>query len=567
MKKGIFYLFLALLLSIIITVGCSSHVMELADSEASVIEEFTVFSFGGPPWGVEHMDDPIGRAISERTGVRLVYDWPVGEWSDALELMIASRDFPDIIVHESATLRRLVEAGALLPLREKIENAPNISGYLGEYINRLSFSMEDREIYAFGHARLINNVLPSVFTETGFSVQFDVLEQAGWPLIKSLQDFENIVANHKAAHPIINGQPSIGITFSAADSRLWRHSLISPMLGAMGMTYDGQWHVDPVSFRVSSVFRRPEPREYFRWLNHLHHIGLLDPESFIQSHETFLSKIASGRVIGVIDAMWKFDAARLEAVASFGEKRDFMAFPALMDPENTVWKIMQCRGLVQSGGYSITIACRDPDKIVSFFDFLASDEGQILKAFGVENVHHTVENGLRLWTPKVLEAFNDPNINFLEFRNLFGLNKYSDPGLLTPGIGYRLFDGSLLNKSDEMSFYNDQITDFYRNVLDIYGLIGFNMLFPQACEFPDLPYPNIWELPLGKTEETMTIMQAYVEMQLRNIARAVLAAPEDFDAKWDMFLNELEAINISLLEEEATQLLRERMIMWGTYTN
>ena len=54
-------------------------------------------------------------------------------------------------------------------------------------------------------------------------------------------------------------------------------------------------------------FRRPEEKEYFRWLNHMNDIGLLDKESFVQKYDQYKAKVASGRVLGLIDQDWDYN--------------------------------------------------------------------------------------------------------------------------------------------------------------------------------------------------------------------------------------------------------------------
>ena len=64
---------------------------------------------------------------------------------------------------------------------------------------------------------------------------------------------------------------------------------------------DGQWYIDPETYEAIYHIRRPEEKEYFRWLNHMNDIGLLDPESFVQKYDQYKAKIAQGRVLALTD--------------------------------------------------------------------------------------------------------------------------------------------------------------------------------------------------------------------------------------------------------------------------
>lgn len=60
-------------------------------------------------------------------------------------------------------------------------------------------------------------------------------------------------------------------------------------------------------------------------------------------------------------------------------------------------------------GYEIssTTACKDPVRAIKFLDWLASDEGQVLRNWGIEGKHYQVGNGTRVIPADIL----DKNVN------------------------------------------------------------------------------------------------------------------------------------------------------------
>jgi len=525
------------------------------------IETFTVLALGGLSYDRADMDCPIGQRLSEITGVRLVYEFPVGDWTEKLALVIASGDYPDIIAHEGTSMSQLVEVGALVPLRERIENTTYLSALLGDQIGRLAFSIDDPEFYGFGGTTVISEPRPDAYWGVSFAVQFSALEYAGYPMITTLQDFEDVIANYIASNPEINGQPALGLSLVAADGWRWKISVTNPSFLASGLPDDGEWFINPETFQATSHYRNPEAREYFRWLNHMNNIGLLDPESFTQSYDAYQAKVSSGRVIGLIDALWQYDIARLQAISQFGYNRDYMGFPVLLDPENTIWSSARSSGFVNAGGYSITTAATNVDRIVDFFDFIASEEGMILRGWGIEDEHYTIEDGIMVRKPWVVEQRADM-VTALEFRRETGIGKFAGWAMFTPGFGFTLSNGQLLDDfCDQESFDNNHPAAL--DALNAYGIRGFNMLFPPSSAIPSSPWGAAWTLPIGQSEETRVIVQLAEDATLRNVARAVLADPVDFDTEWDNFMAELDAINVQLVEEEVTALVYERMRMWG----
>ena len=45
------------------------------------------------------------------------------------------------------------------------------------------------------------------------------------------------------------------------------------------------------------------------------------------------------------------------------------------------------------GGWSFSSAMKNPEKAIKMLDFLYSPEGQKLRVYGLEGVHHTVKDG------------------------------------------------------------------------------------------------------------------------------------------------------------------------------
>src|SRR5690554_143612 len=250
----------------------------------------------------ENMESLVGRKITELTGVRLQMEYPVGDVQQKIALMIASGDYPDLIYFKATEGAKLIQAGALLKLDLYIEKyGENIKKLYGEYLNRLRFSLQDPHIYGLGSMGVGGKEFdPSV----GFQLQHAVVMELGYPRLKTLKDLEKALLTYIQKYPVIDGQETIGLSLLADD---WRFmiSVTNPAFYATGAPDDGEYYIDPKTYQAVLHHTRPEEKEYFRWLNHMNHIGLLDPESFVQKYDQYLVKIASGRVLALADAKWQ----------------------------------------------------------------------------------------------------------------------------------------------------------------------------------------------------------------------------------------------------------------------
>ncbi|MCL2322916.1 MAG: hypothetical protein FWC47_12545 [Oscillospiraceae bacterium] len=529
--------------------------------DVNKVEEFNVLVLGGIGWDLSDMNDEVGKVITQKTGVKLNFEFPVGDWNEKLALVIASGDYPDIIVNKDTAVTQLVNAGALVDLKSKIQNSPNIVKYLGDYQKRLTYSVDDPSYYGFGSANMIDDPKPDQYWGLAFSLQNDVVKKAGFPQVKTLQDYEKQITDYVKTNPTINGSPTIGLSLVAADGWRWKISVTNPAFASSGKPDDGEWYIDPVTFKATSHYKDPVQKEYFRWLNHMNDIGLLDPESFTQSYDAYQAKIASGRVVGLIDALWEYDKARKQASETVGPERDYTPFPVLQDPTNMKWSIDRSAGYVTAGGYMITKNCKNVDKIVNFFNYMASEEAQILKEWGIEGVHYDIVNGQRVFKPEVLAEKMDPN-KVIDFRKRTGIGRYSDPALYSPGYGWKTSNGQMLQYYDPNQLWNSY-TPIQQEIMNAYNVKGYNQMFPLPSTIPMSPWGAAWTLPIGQTEESKVIVGKTEEITLQDVARAVLAKPADFDAEWDKFMKDLDNANIKTLEDEVTNLVSQRMQMWG----
>src|SRR5690625_2788246 len=95
-------------------------------------------------------DDPVAQKITEATGVTLELEHPVGGDEQAIPIMIASGDYPDMIFAKG-DIGKLIEAGGVIKLDDLIEEkGDNLKEMYGDQIDRLRNSVDDPGIYTVG---------------------------------------------------------------------------------------------------------------------------------------------------------------------------------------------------------------------------------------------------------------------------------------------------------------------------------------------------------------------------------------------------------------------------------
>jgi len=590
MKKKMLPLFLAVVMAagLLASCGAVSQRDSAKETPAEVgYKSFTAYGLNDGQWNrSNNMDDPVGKAITEATGVKLIGDNPIGPWQEPFSLLLASGDLPDLVGHTGQSRQMMYEAGAMKPLKDLIMKAPNIVAFYGDEIGRLAFSAEDREFYSFGTGRRDSEATPDSHWEFAYFVQLPVLEAAGYPKLKTPYEFEEIIADYLAANPTVDGRTMYGMSFWIGDN--WRHSFLNAITNTSGLPSDTEWYVNPTTYEVTSVFRHPGAKQYIGWLNHLNDVGLLDPETITQSRDMLIEKISNGQEAGLMHAKWvTWEAA--EYLPENNPAYDTLGFPLRWDPDNTQWRDLQGRGILEGMGYSVTTAVNDADTqlLVNFFDYLCSDEGQKLQSWGIEGEHYTFDQndtskdwkssktlyvgndprGPRRLAPEVWDLRYNPNAERVDIRNQTGLDKFGNQ-LIAGGV-FALKDGYILNDyARDADEYFGGRTPELQTALKAYGIKSEKELFPPGMPttigLPNIPYGARHTLAAGSTSDAhMVALNQYLEAIPVELSKLIVVPAAQFDAEWDNFIKFLEnQVNIKILEEEHTKLLKDRMAMW-----
>ncbi|TYP77489.1 ABC transporter substrate-binding protein [Paenibacillus methanolicus] len=505
-----------------------------------------------PNW--DDMQSDIGKFIKEKTGITIKPEFPVGGSSDdAFALMIASDEYPDLVVPGSST-NKMVDAGAMIDLRPLIEeHAPNIKKVYGEYYNRLRWSKDDDGIYTLSLTGVDHTYFDS---GSGFQLQHQVLKAAGYPKIKTVQDYEAAIKAYMEKNPkTADGQPNIGLSLNGGEWQILI-SVTNPAFLATGAPDDGEFFINQDTYEAIMHYQRPEEREYFRWLNHMNDIGLLDPESFVQKYDQYKAKIASGRVLGLIDQQWDYGQAESALKAEGKFASTYARFPVTLN-ETYQDHTFASTGYLPALGIGITKDAQDPVRLIKFLDYLASDEGQVLLNWGIEGKHYNVVDGKRVIPADVQEQKTNDNNTFVKTTGIGNYNlsaRYGD-GVKDPSGNYYT------------TTFPEQIQTAYseedKKTLAAYGATTYKDLWPSDDAFPERKYGAAWTLQFETGSKENVIFQKTQDIMKKRIPEAILAKPEDFDKIYDQFLKDLEDAGVAKMNEEFTKMVKARVELWS----
>lgn len=534
------------------TLGCgggsdsSTASTESTAGEDGVVE-LTFYNADGQedPWS-----DPVALALTEATGVKLKTDYPVSSDDQKVALMIAEQNFPDMI-YAKGDASSLIDAGALIDLTDLIEEyGPNIKKMYGDEFDKLKYSEEDPSIYQLSSYSIGGTLYESSGTA---QVQWDVLKENNYEVPNSLEEFETMLKDYMAAHPTTDdGMETIGLTMSTSDWH-WMITMGNPAgYIAAGAPDNGQWLIDE-EYNAVYKFRDERVREYFKWLNRMYNEGVLDPEFATQTHEDYIAKIASGRVLALTDTDWDYQDGEkiLKADGKLG--KTYAGLPLTIDEETKAPSLMY-QGLTTGQGVGITTSCKDPVAAIKFLDYICSDEGQVLVNWGIEGVNYQIdEEGHRYRTE---EEINEANSN-KDYAKTTGVGFHAYP---FPVYGAGVLDESgstytPVSKEAVIAEYDEE----QKAACEAWGVELLVDIFPQADEFETPKYSAIWAYT--KPVEFDEIGNKLDEIAWSELISCVIGTEDEFDSRYDAMLTELEDSGMSEAESMLTDIVKERVAL------
>lgn len=540
MKKIVVVIFVVLLM----ISGCSNK-KSGEDGDAVTLTMFNAdLPFDDP------FDNPVAEVITEKTGVKLEITHPVGGDTEAIPVMIAGGNYPDLLFAKG-DINKVIDADGLLQLDDLIEEkGDNLKAMYGEQINRLKKSTDDPHIYHVGTGGVENEYLTTSGT---MLLQLDVLRELGYPEITTLEQYENAIQTYIEKYPEIDGQKTIGMSLLGSDWR-WLITIGNPAGYVMGHQDDGQWFVDEATETASYKFHGDELKEYFLWLNGMYNKGLLDPESFTHGGDDYIAKLSSGRVLGIADQDWNFSAATA-ALRQEKEWRTYAPLP-VAGSEDILVPSVKDYGFTGTVGISIAKDSKNAEKAFEFLDWMASEEAQILANWGVEGINYEIVDGKRVANKEDIQN-SLTNENY-DRETGVGLYIYPFP---QAGTGALDSNGQSISR-DNIEQIIENYSEPEKEVLSAYDAELWTDLFPSGDDFTVPVHGRAFELTIPSDSDLSDIQTRADDYMAQALTKLITVEGAKFNSVWQEIQDELVKLNIEKAEDEMTELVKDRIKLW-----
>lgn len=328
------------------------------------------------------------KELEKITGVKINFlHPPVGQEAEQFKLLIASRnDLPDIIEYDWMNYpggpEKAIKDGIIITVNDLIEQAPNYKSALAsdQEIEKQA-KTDNGNMYAF---HTLNEA--DYKTYGGLILRDDWLKELGLDAPTTLAELEEVLIAFKAkgveyplcitSNYLLSGAELINTAFEVGNG----------------------FYLDDTG-AVKFGPAEPGYKEYISTLNRWYKEGLLDPDFASIDSKTIDSNILNGKTgvmfgwIGSGMGKWMNGsdislAAMPNPVMNKGDQGKFVA--------SYFYK-------VGFPGAAITTNADNIDSIVSMFDYLYTEEGKLLKNFGIEGEHYNMVDGTPTYTDLILK--------------------------------------------------------------------------------------------------------------------------------------------------------------------
>ena len=532
--------------------GCAGQepVSPVEDPQAAEEHEthendgITVFTFYGvKPRPEINAENDVREMIAEKTGVRLMENWlnmQSGQSEEeAVVGIIASGEYPDLIDGGDGS-SILYEQGVLIPWDEYLESGkyPNLTNYYTPE-EWDQFRQADGHIYwcnVFQNTKGASTA--TMHNDEAFWIQTRVLAWADYPKIETLDEYFDLLERYSRANPTDvdaqgNERELIPYTCLCEKSRFFCIENAPQFLD--GYPNDGtvivDYTTDPSHPQIVDYNTTPTARRYFAKLNEEYHRGILDPEFATQNYDEYLAKLADGRVLGMCDQYWDFMDI-LDTQKQLGLDELGCSYVPL---GLTIDKGMENRWhtygdtLNVSSGIAVTTGCSDPDLAFAFLNAMLDQDIHDLRFWGVKGEDYLVgDDGIYYRTEEIRRKVSD---------DAYKKSHLCMYGYL-PQYGGTSDDGRNANMPNEQpSEFMDSLSQPLTECFAAYGVRSYPEMIGSVKE-ENQPWFPMWSYSNGMTTATAGGI-AWSKMQETKYLRIpMLVMSEDFDAEWELYMEE-----------------------------
>ncbi len=513
-----------------------------ADDGKMNISVFTIQQRDQPP-----ADNKTYKWIEEKFGVTFDWDILVGDKDQKIGVLIASGDLPDLVEVDS---EKFQGAGCLIDIKTMVEeNCPNLMKHYASVWKQIVYQDSEKDaagnitkahVYSLPNYGVIDGAdQNTLYNQNAFWIQKDVLREFGYPTIKTVDQYFDLLEAYATKYPTIDGMPTIPFSIMTADWEAF--NLWNPPAFLAGYPNDGNGHVvanADGTYTYEDNFADANAYKWFKLANGYFQRGLIDPASFTDNRDQYYAKVAQGRVLGMFIQGWEFQGEAENTLRAAGKyERTYAPLPVVFDESiEPHYRDLTLPNLQR--GYGFTTVCGEEKalKILKFLDEMVKDENQKVLKWGFAGEDYIVDTdgsvtgipGAPYRTQEQRDNQENPTWIQKNKATLFQEEapkmegSYSD-GLATD-LGNLPWEYALSQRDIDIELYKAYDIGSYAQ------LVHKNP--PQNAGWYPMWQCNPSAEKGGFEREAAEAMTGFETIQRKYLPMMIMGKPADFDATW-----------------------------------
>ncbi len=488
-------------------------------------------------------NNDIRDLIAKKTGARCDETWntPGKSADETISDMIISQKYPDFI-YGGVAQQKLIDANALIPINMYWDEYENIKNYFTEDQWKLLEDSDGLIHYIPVYSNTYMKETDPEHSDEAFWIQVKVLEWDGYPEIKTLDQYFDLIERYLEAHPENDeGVKNIGYEI-LTDGYLY-FCMENPPQFLDGYPNDGCCIVDSDTLTARDYNMTPTAEKWFRKLSEEYRKGVIDPEFSFMSTAQYYDKIKSGAVLGMVDQHWNFEDAENELSA----ESQYIPLDIVID-ESVVPRYRSPRPFDCSQGLGISVDCEDVESALKFIDDLLSPEIMNLRFWGIEGKDYIKDSSGRFYRNDAQRSRSfSSDYRTSHFCDYFGFPYYS--GMSLDGINAYCPE----NQPEE---YSSTLGGPVKRCLEAYGVNTISELI--RCDESNAPWFPMWSHTNLFTSDTEygSAKNSMDSVKHRYLPKVIMSA--DFDAAWEEYRAAYSLCDTDSYFSELTAEIRRR---------
>lgn len=383
-------------------------------------DQLTGWNLGLVNDGTPQVTPSIFAEAERMTGIPLESIVPTkGQEKEQFNLMIASNEFPDIIMYDWLNQfpggpQKAIDDGLILDLTSLLDQyAPNMKQYLDEHPE------VDKQVKTDEGSYYVVPMIrddPGLLVYAGPCLRKDWLEELNLETPKTIEDWHEVLMAFKEEK-----NADAPLTYANMTNRgvpRW-----GAFLGAYGVNYG--FYVDQGIVKYGP--QEDGYKEFLNTFSQWYSEGLLDKEIATVDENIQGSKMTSGKSGATVvkTAQW---VSWISSRQAEEPEYDLLAvpYPVLKEGEYPMFGQRDTEYTPKFAA-AVSSSCKNVEAALRWLDFWFTEDGMMLRKYGIEVLSYTMENGEIQATELVYDckSYVESHPEFLEENPGF-LQKYPD---------------------------------------------------------------------------------------------------------------------------------------------